>query len=57
MKEEEKLVQPQEELLDTEPKKDENDKIQKRIVLYQKKIKIKRTHRTRNRFIRRKSKP
>ena len=30
MKEEEKKVQPQEELLDTEPKEDENDKIQKR---------------------------
>lgn len=40
MKEEEKLVQPQEELLDTEPKKDENDKIQKRIVLYKKLVDI-----------------
>lgn len=40
MKEEEKLVQPQEELLDTEPKEDENDKIQKRIVLYKKLVAI-----------------
>ena len=40
MKEEEKLVQPQEELLDTEPKEDENDKIQKRIVLYKKLVDI-----------------
>lgn len=39
MKEEEKLVQPQE-LLDTEPKEDENDKIQKRIVLYKKLVAI-----------------
>ena len=40
MKEEEKEVQPQEELLDTEPKEDENDKIQKRIVLYKKLVAI-----------------
>jgi hypothetical protein len=40
MKEEEKKVQPQEELLDTEPKEDENDKIQKRIVLYKKLVAI-----------------
>ena len=40
MKEEEKLVQPQEELLDTEPKEDENYKIQKRIVLYKKLVAI-----------------
>ena len=40
MKEEEKLVKPQEELLDTEPKEDENDKIQKRIVLYKKLVAI-----------------
>ena len=40
MKEEEKEVKPQEELLDTEPKEDENDKIQKRIVLYKKLVAI-----------------
>lgn len=40
MKEEEKEVQPQEELLDMEPKEDENDKIQKRIVLYKKLVAI-----------------
>ena len=40
MQEEEKAVKPQEELLDMEPKEDENDKIQKRIVFYKKLVAI-----------------